>query len=198
MPLTLIICTAYARQCAWYVGLWSDGVLLWEHAVNVQQGRPEWLRGGPTTHALAEYGMQLSWAGRHAEAARVLERQIRLAEAGASSNTWPLMGRLNPTGYAPLSIVKRILGDHRGAVAVADRGLEIIHRSGAGADGTEQSREVARIVAARSLALFAMDPQAAVAQMQAALQMSAHRDAVVLSLAKQLNDHIEAVMGAAR
>ena len=51
--------------------------------------------------------MQLSWAGKHAEAARVLERQIAISEADATSLAWPTVGRLQFTAYAPLSIVYR-------------------------------------------------------------------------------------------
>ena len=178
-----------------------DGVALWGHAVRVQEERPAWLRGvpgggGPTTHALAEYGMQLSWAGRNAEAANVLERQIAVSESHVASDTWPTKGCGSLAGYASLSIVYRILGDNQAAVAIANRGIALIQR--AAVDGGAEdphtakdcTREAARCVAARALAVYATDPQAAVTQMQTALTMSSNSDAVVFALAKQLNDHM--------
>jgi hypothetical protein len=188
-----------AHRCAAYADVWCDGVLLWGHAVRVQGSRPEWLRGGVTTHALAEFGMQLSWAGRNEEAAGVLERQVALCESDMESNVWPMAGRLQVTGYSALSIVYRMLGREEQAVAIADRGLRVIQRAAtaAGPDGQADakmaSREGARCLAARALALYARQPDEAVAQIRQAVHMAAG-DAVVLALAKQLDDHLQRVM----
>ena len=197
-PLTAVL----AQHCAWYADVWCDGVTLWGHAVQVQQSRPPWLRGGVTTHALAEYGMQLSWAGRQAEAAQVLERQVALCEADLRSRSWPTSGRLQAAGYAPLSIVYRLLNDIPKAVAIAERGLSVIRLSEgerAGApdhDARAVAREAARCLAAKALAVFsAGQTEQGVAQMRQALQMGGSADAVVLALAKQLSDHIQAVGG---
>ena len=190
-----------SRQCSWYADVWCDGARLWAHAVAVQDGRPAWLRGGATTHALAEYGMQLSWAGRNAEAVAVLERQIAMCEAELDSKTWPTAGRVSVAGFAPLSIVYRILGDMQRSIAVADRGLAIIQRHrgtdrGAGsgalssADLQMASREAARCLAARALAVFTHEPEKGIAQMKSALALVANSDSVVLALAQQLNDYL--------
>ena len=46
--------------------------------------------------------MQLSWAGEHAAAAAVLERQMALAEADAASDSWPAAGRVTLRSAEPL------------------------------------------------------------------------------------------------
>ena len=181
----------YAVQCLWYAEVWTNGEALWANAVRVQEGRPEWLRGGPSTHALAEYGMQLSWAGKNKEAAVILERQMRLSEADAASTRWPTAGRLQFTAYAALSIVYRILGDGMKAVAVAERGLAFIGRvkeSGHKDIGAAE-REAARCVAARALAVFGHDERLGISQMQQAVGMS-RTDPVVNALAMQLETHL--------
>ena len=196
-----LLLSALARQCAWYADVWCDGVELWGHAVHVQKNRPLWMRGGVTTHALAEYGNQLSWAGRQAEAAEVLEQQIVLCEQDLRSKHWPTSGRLQAAGYAPLSIVYRLLGDTSKAIEIAERGLKVIQlsssdRLAAATDPHEHTainREVARCLAAKSLALYSRDAEQGVGLMRQAIQISGARDAVVLALAKQLNDHIEKV-----
>ena len=189
----------YAQQCVWYTGVWTNGLALWQHAVSVQEGRPDWLHGGASTHALAELGMQLSWAGRHEEAARILERQIAICEKDAVSREWPKSGRLDASGYAPLSLVYRILGDPHRAVAIADRGLELIRRA-ASEDSSigrhpkqaaAAASEAARCLAARALAVFIADQASGLEQMRAAVSMSA-TDAVVLALAQQMNDFLAA------
>ena len=43
------------------------------------------LGGGATTSAMCEYGMQLSWANRHLEAQKALERPVAEAEAVAAA-----------------------------------------------------------------------------------------------------------------
>ena len=196
----LLLVGALCRQCAWYADVWSNGVLLWENAVQTQDRRPGWLRGGVTTHALAEYGMQLSWAGRQEEAAAILERQIMLCEADLQSKAWPNAGRLQAAGYASLSIVYRLLGERTKSIAIAERGLSVIRLSGGGSaqqdDASAVAREAARCLAAKALSVYSGDSAQGIELMRSALQMGSS-DSVVLALAKQLDDHLQAV-GAAR
>ena len=126
----------------------------------------------------------------------MLERQIAICETDVHSPSWPKSGRLDASGYAPLSIVYRILGDPRRAVAVADRGLELIRRAAAeqGSAGHPKqaaaaASEAARCLASRALAVFITDQASGMEQMRAALSMSAS-DAVVLALAQQMNDFL--------
>ena len=115
------------------------------------------------------------------------------------SSHWPTSGRLQAVGYAPLSIVYRLLGDAPRAVAIAERGLKMIQvsrRDGGTADAGEQAdvtREAARCLAAKSLALFSLDAEQGITTMRQALQMGGDRDAVVLALAKQLQDHLQQI-----
>jgi hypothetical protein len=63
-------------------------------------------------------------------------------------------------------------------------------------DARAVAREAARCLAAKALAVFsAGQTEQGVAQMRQALQMGGSADAVVLALAKQLSDHIQAVGG---
>ena len=189
--LAVLLIGAYGQQCAWYTDVWTNGEALWGHAVSVHETRPVWLRGAVSTHALAEYGLQLSWAGKNEEAKRVLERQMALAEADSRVDAWPLRNRLAFTAYAPLALVHRMLGDPDAAIGVADRGLDIIkHALARGADSSEANREAARCVAARALAVYVRDARAGIDQMNRAVEMCGGADAVVMALASQLEAHL--------
>ena len=194
--LAMLAVGVLGRQCSWYADVWCDGVALWGHALGVQEARVgTWLKGGATTHALAEYGMQLSWAGQHARAVEVLERQVALCEAENDSQMWPTAGRMNVAGYAPLSIVLRLTGQHERSIAVADRGISAIRRHQGAAKPAERemaTREAARCVAARALSVFTSDPNEGMQQMRLAVEMVSSSDVVVLSLAKQLDDYLAA------
>ena len=196
LALASCLVVGWSRQCHWYIGVWSNGVALWGHAIKVQSGRPEWLRGGPSTHALTEYGLQLSWAGRNREAASALERALTQSEADLASTSWPTAGRLSVDAYAPLTIVYRLLGEVPRAIATADRGLDLIRLSstsgGEPRAGDKTAREAARCIAARALALYLDNPAGGIEQMKLALRMSGGIDSVVLALAKQLEDHLTA------
>ena len=101
---------------------------------------------------------------------------------------------MTATGYAPLSIVYRILGDHARAIAIADRGIEIIARAQSDPRDASQTKvEAARCIAARALAVVAGgDTMSGIQQMELAVRRQ-QQDPVVLALAKQLSDHIEKI-----
>ena len=55
LELAMLAVGVLGRQCSWYADVWCDGVALWGHALDVQEARVgTWLKGGATTHALAE------------------------------------------------------------------------------------------------------------------------------------------------
>ena len=87
-----------------------------------------------------------------------------------------------------------MLGAREKAIRVADRGIAIIERAVArGGDRTDAGREASRCVAARALAVFSGgDEGAGLEQMRTAVGMSAGRDAVVMALARQLEEHLAA------
>ena len=93
-----------------------------------------------------------------------------------------------------------MLGDTSKAIEIAERGLKVIQLAStelaAATDAHEHTainREVARCLAAKSLAVYSRDAEQGVGLMRQAIQIGGARDAVVLALAKQLNDHIEKV-----
>ena len=198
--IAFVAVAALARQCSIYADVWTDGVALWENALRVQAGRPAFLRGGQTTHAMAEYGMQLSWAGRQEEAIVALEKQVVASEWEMYNATHWASGRMSAAGYAPLSLVYRMVGHFQKSIAIADRGINFLAEAGmrSAAAGVSQHEldvlvnEAARLVAARSLAVFVNNPRLGVEQMEVALEM-ARDDKVVLSLSRQLSSFIEQV-----
>jgi hypothetical protein len=191
----LALVAAFTAQCARYADVWRTGLGLWEHALRTQEGRPAWMRSGPTTHAVGEYGLQLSWAGNNPEAERVLERQLRMAEeerldflAGGSRRAGGAAseGTIDLGGYGPLTLVYRMNGDPFKALACAEKALALFELSRAEGLGETKKRELGLVLGGRALALYLVQPQFALGEMHKALAVSNSKDAVVLKLAEQL------------
>ena len=60
--------------------------------------------------------------------------------------------------------------------------------------GVQNTKEAARCIAARALAVYNSNTDEALSQMRTAISMG-RGDAVVLALAKQLDDHLASVRG---
>lgn len=191
----LCVVAAYTAQCAWYADIWRSGITLWEHALRVQEARPAWTRSQPTLHALGEYGLQLSWANRNEEAEKALERQLRVSEqerltflrggtglaGGAADEATIDMG-----GYGPLVLVYRMNGDPFKALACAEKAIALFEMAREEGKAETKKRELGLVLGGRALALFMVQPELAMGEMQKALQISNGKDVVVLKLAEQL------------
>ncbi len=193
-------------QCLWYSLVWTEGSMLWARAVEVQSGRPQWLRAAPAPNALAELGMQLSWAGRHAESAEVLERQGAIAEAtldmwtngGGARNVMrdeieatglDLSSSLDLSGYIPLTVTLHSLGRTEQALAVAERCNSILLRLGsASGEGNNEKPEQlrARCLAVGTLPLAIFDPERAESLAGQVVRATAGQDGVVNDFVGQL------------
>ena len=177
--------------------MWRTGVGLWEHTLRVQEARPAWTRSAPTLHAIGEYGLQLSWAGRNSDAEAVLERQIRLSERERATALAGGTGRAGGAaddaevdlgGYGPLALVYRMNGEPYKALACAEKAIELFELARADGKGESKKRELGLILGARALALFLVRPQLAMGEMRRALAISNGQDVVVAKLAEQLLD----------
>ena len=179
-----LLCAPLAWQCARFATTWTEGVALWGHALAVQEARGARLTGGATTSAMCEYGMQLSWASRHSEAEAALERPVAEAEAlaaeaarkaggnqrTAAEEPWGARGSLDMCGYMPLSLVLRLNGEPRRALAVAERCEQMVRELRLeGAAGGRKT--LSRCLSAKAMALYDVDRPQAAPTLQRALEM---------------------------
>jgi len=179
-----LLCAPLAWQCARFATTWTEGVALWGHALAVQEARGARLTGGATTSAMCEYGMQLSWASRHREAEAALERPVAEAEAlaaeaarkaggnqrTAAEEPWGARGSLDMCGYMPLSLVLRLNGEPRRALAVAERCEQLVRELRL--EGAAGGREtLSRCLSAKAMALYDVDRPQAAPTLQRALEM---------------------------
>jgi hypothetical protein len=180
----VLLCLPLAWQCARFATTWTEGVALWGHALAVQEARGARLTGGATTSAMCEYGMQLSWAGRNREAEAALARPVAEAEAlaaeaarkaggnqrTAAEEPWGARGSLDMCGYMPLSLVLRLNGEPRRALAVAERCEQLVRELRLeGAAGGRKT--LSRCLSAKAMALYDVDRPQAAPTLQRALEM---------------------------
>jgi len=179
-----LLCTPLTWQCARFATTWTEGVALWGHALAVQEARGARLAGGATTSAMCEYGMQLSWAARNREAEAALARPVAEAEAlaaeaarkaggsqrEAGEEPWGARGALDMCGYMPLSLVLRLNGEPRRALAVAERCEQLVRELRLeGAAGGRQT--LSRCLSAKAMALYDVDRPQAAPTLQRALEL---------------------------
>ncbi|KAJ1619797.1 hypothetical protein T492DRAFT_1082900 [Pavlovales sp. CCMP2436] len=193
----LLLVAVYSKMCIDYANVWRTGISLWEHALATQEARPSWMRTGPTTHAVGEVGLQLSWADRNAEAEPMLERQLRMQQAeylvqlaggtglagGAADEELYDMG-----GYGPLALVYRMNGDPFKALATTERAIAKFEEARAAGKGEQKMRDLGLTLGARALALYLVHPELAMPEMVRALALSNGKNPVVLKLHEQLTD----------
>ena len=83
LAVGLVITLLYGGRCYWRNWEWRSGHDIWRGVVQLNPLNP---------HAVHNYGLELSWAGRQAEAVRVLARSVELNPTG--------VGNLHPLGLA--------------------------------------------------------------------------------------------------